>query len=465
MSSRCPLSKFFTPIRRLCFLWENDIFNGPIHFEEVELKSTITVEEFLLYGWDWEDLCSFASGDGDQKPKIIWLGSKTFLEVGHVYDFEDFGYELPLHAVFTTTSGREQMLSLNQKSSRTQVSKGACNVYWRALMSSNSVELEVGSDNGLFPSGPVLSQFLRGNPSLRVLGFSGVHFKEEHCYALVTLQRTDLEVMLSGCSLQPRDARDSFIEWFQHYQIVTKILSCQMERSLLSALISGNNSVKSLCIANQTCEFGKDGSMVFRSDLAEEDMRSLAQALPGNLGIEDLSFTIYRDEGYSPLSLIFNSMSMHPRIKCLSIIQNIRCLYVIDSIIQNEHCNLISAASKSTVMKAILQMLHLNTVVQTITLPDAFSDEAVYKNSILPRLEMNRSCFEVQRQAVKRADPSIRPQLLGRALHMVRYNPNLVFRFLSENVPAFVVTEKQEDTSAVPLHHSPIILSGQKRKA
>jgi hypothetical protein len=45
---------------------------------------------------------------------------------------------------------------------------------------------------------------------------------------------------------------------------------------------------------------------------------------------------------------------------------------------------------------------------------------------------------EFQTQAVKRADSSIRPQLLGRALHVVKCNSDLVFRFLSENVPAFV---------------------------
>jgi hypothetical protein len=73
----------------------------------------------------------------------------------------------------------------------------------------------------------------------------------------------------------------------------------------------------------------------------------------------------------------------------------------------------------------------------------------------------------VQRQAVKRADPSsVRPQLLGRALHTVRYNPALVNLFLSENVPAFVGTEEEEE-SAAPLEPDPVIvyIAGQKRKA
>jgi hypothetical protein len=111
-------------------------------------------------------------------------------------------------------------------------------------------------------------------------------------------------------------------------------------------------------------------------------------------------------------------------------------------------------------------MLYGNTMVHTLELPDAYTDEEVYQNSILPRLEMNRTCFEVQRQAVKRADPSIRPQLLGRALHVVRYNPELVYLFLSENVPAFVRTEEeQEQDSATPLLNDPTIVAGQKRKA
>jgi hypothetical protein len=117
-------------------------------------------------------------------------------------------------------------------------------------------------------------------------------------------------------------------------------------------------------------------------------------------------------------------------------------------------------------MDAILQMLQLNTVVQTIELPGEIRLEAVYQNFILPRLEMNRTCFEVQRQAVKRADPSIRPQLLGQALHAVRFNPELVFLFLSENVPAFVRTEGEElGDSAIPLQSEPAIVSGQKRRA
>jgi hypothetical protein len=104
---------------------------------------------------------------------------------------------------------------------------------------------------------------------------------------------------------------------------------------------------------------------------------------------------------------------------------------------------------------AVLRLAQCNTVVHTIDLPYGVKDEALFHNSIVPRLEMNRSCFEDQRQALTRADPSIRGQLLGRALHVVRSNPDLCFRFLSENVPAFVRSDVD----------GPILRSGQKRKA
>jgi hypothetical protein len=149
-------------------------------------------------------------------------------------------------------------------------------------------------------------------------------------------------------------------------------------------------------------------------------------------------------------SLLFNSLSTHPRIKVLYLTAR-----------QADHM-ILRAESKTTWMNAIIQMLRQNTVIHTIESPDYFNNEGLYQNFILPRLEMNRNSFEVQRQAVKRADPSIRPQLLGRALHVVRYNPELVFLFLSENIPAFV---RSEEASVIPLQNDPAIVSSQKRKA
>jgi hypothetical protein len=115
-----------------------------------------------------------------------------------------------------------------------------------------------------------------------------------------------------------------------------------MDSSILSAL-SGNRSVKKIAI---------DGA-------SKQEIRSLLQALPGNMGIEHLYLSAFQfsDETWSPL---FRSLATHPRMKLVTLSQTL----------MREHQ---SAESKSTMMKAIVQMLHLNTVVQTIELvPNVF---------------------------------------------------------------------------------------------
>jgi hypothetical protein len=174
-------------------------------------------------------------------------------------------------------------------------------------------------------------------------------------------------------------------------------------------------------------------SFTFFSDVrnsTEDHIPFLAEALQGNLGIEILSLTANYGE---KSCLILRSLWAHPRIQSVS---------------------LSGAVGLNTVMmNAVLQLVQCNTVVHTIELPDHAKDEEFFQNSIVPRLEMNRNYFGDQRRALKRADPSIRDRLLGRALHVVRSNPNLLFRFLSDNVPAFARSDED----------GPTITSVQKR--
>jgi hypothetical protein len=267
---------------------------------------------------------------------------------------------------------------------------------------------------------------LWASPSLELLEFVDFILNEAHCRALATLQRTDLQVAFHFCSFEPRDARDTFIGWLRNSQVVTELEVCAME-GIISAL-SGNSSVKRLTI-----------------NTTDHNIQSLAGVLPGNQGIKSLrivwEITSRADE---TLSLLLRSLWAHPRIQSLSI-----SLF-------NFHSAL-PAGSKTSRMNALLRMAQCNTVVQIIDWSSNAKDEVFFQNSIVPRLEMHRNYFEDQRQALTRADPSIRGQLLGRALHIVRYNPNLLFRFLLENVPA------DEDSPSIPIHT--ITCTGQKRKA
>jgi hypothetical protein len=406
------MEQLFTPTRRYQDIWGDD---DDSLYTEAELA--VPLEDFLSHRWDWKDLHALAPSD--DLHIFLWITVHAFLALqGIANDFAFIGPHICSAAKLQATSGHEHTLMLMQDSDPAHPN-GACNVFWRAITTSDMVQLSIHDCRfrpGRLPSGPILSQFFRGTPLLRVLHIRGFDFKEEHCRALATLKRTDLKVKLSECSIEPGYAEDTFIDWFRHNQVVTELDRCDIDCSILCAL-SGNNSVKKLSF-----EY-----------IVEEKIHSLAHALPDNMGMEHLVFSHFEvsDETWS---LLFRSLSRHPHLESLSILSK--------SSTCNSRRQILSAASKTTRMQAVLEMLRHNTVVRTIDLADNFRDVEVYLCAILPRLEMNRSCFEVQRLAVKRADLSIRPQLLGRALHVVRYNPNLVFLFLLENVPAFVRTEE-----------------------
>jgi hypothetical protein len=441
------MEKFFTPARRLRHeeIYEEDDDEAdeddePLPFEFTEVQLAVPVELFLNQNLDWSDLLTFMTAS--VPPQIVWISKDAFLSIDNVDPVLAYLHQLEewhtLVAEFTAADGETRCMQLTKPTHSRTLSDGESRIFWHTVMTSNCRKLALTSDTMGFDlcSAPVLSKVLRGS-SLLLLILVGFVVEGEHCRALATLERTDLEISFTFCTIEARDAGGAFIEWLRHSQVVVALTYCTMESSTISAL-SGNSSVKLLAIGETT-----------RNLRGETIIGSFARALLGNQGLEHLHVSL-SDETWS---LLLRSLWVHPRIKYMSL-----------------NCGR-SAIAKTSMMNAVVQMVRCNTVVQKIDLPGnvRMNDEEFYQNHILPRLEMNRSSFGEQRAVLKRADPSIRSQLLGRALHVVRYNPDLLFRFLSENVPAFVRTE-EEDVSTVPLEQdpvtvqNPIIISGQKRK-
>jgi hypothetical protein len=379
------LEQCFAPTERLRDIWEDLNNNDPFLYAEVML--VVPAEEFLKIQWDWEALWAFISADVQRK--FLWLTDDTFIAVGHVSEMfeDDTPYDCLLSTSSTTaTSGRAHRTLTLIKKMDADESTEAFSVFMRAIETNRNARILIeGDDNypSKLPSGPRLAQFLRGRPMLQLqsLDFFNFSFTEERCRALATIQRTDLRITLDECELVPMDAQDIFIEWFRHNQIVTEIDNCAIEGSFYSAL-SGNNSINRFSF-----------SATDRYD--GQSFIALTEALPTNQGIEDLAFN-HCDLSVEECSLLFRSLRTHPRILYLAI-REFNHLSLSLSLTS-------SAESMSTVMDAILQMLRRNTTLIRIVLPRAFDEEEVYQNSILPRLEMNQTCFEVQRQAVKRAD-------------------------------------------------------------
>jgi hypothetical protein len=408
-------------------------FTPPQPFGEYghhQVKLAVSIETFLNHRWDWLDFLAFATcGDVVGMQNIIWLTDDTFIWVEGDNNGTEFDHLLNLFAVqratFTSTSGEMHDLILAKVANYTSLSAGASRVFWHAVTTSNCEKLMLKPENmyeGFVPcSGPTLLQFFDTTPSLELMEFKDFSFEEADCHALASLKKTGLEITFEGCSFDAQGAEDICTEWLRHSQLVAKLDNCKMENSILFSALNGNSSVKNLSMDATQGEF---------------IMSDLAQVLPGNLGIETLRVILSPRDG--TWDNLLRSLWAHPRIQSVS-------LCFVPSL---------STASKTSMMNEVLRLAQCNTVVHTIDLPDHAKDEEFFQDSIVPRLEMNRSFFEDQRQALMRADPAIRGRLLGRALHVIRNNPDLLFRFLSANVPAFVRSDKD----------SPIITSGQKRK-
>jgi len=97
---------------------------------------------------------------------------------------------------------------------------------------------------------------------------------------------------------------------------------------------------------------------------------------------------------------------------------------------------------------ALARMMRSNTVLQKLPFFGLAYHRRIFEELVDPRLEMNRSFYADQRITIKTESIAVRPKLLGRALTVVRFNPNLLFLFLSENVD--VVATAKGGSIALP---------------
>jgi hypothetical protein len=429
------MEQFFTPTQRLQEI--SPTSPAPRGYTEVEL--TQPIEAFSNHPWDWSDFRAFATDavDGNQMWKIMWLTEDTLIWVENVNTSmgDDFlRHHAIQRATFTSLLNSERsVLVLAKPRMSSSLPASVSRIFRHAVITSNCFKLRVShlrSLMGIWHCPDLLK--LWEIPPLELLKFEGITFKEAHCRALATLHKRGLRVAFHKCNFFADGAEGALTEWLRHSEVVHKLKFCSMDDNVVSAL-SGNSSVKSLSI-------GPSIDINCQSNFC-----SLAKALVHNKGIESL---YVGTQGVSlsdqMVDLLLRSLLEHPRLESLSLDFN--------------GGSDISALSKTRILKILLRFVQSNTVVKTIDLfsNDGF-DEEYFQTFIVPRLVMNRNYFEDQRRALARADPSIRGKLLGRALNVFQCNPDLLFRFLSENVPAFVRSDK--DDPNIPTS------TGQKRKS
>jgi hypothetical protein len=270
---------------------------------------------------------------------------------------------------------------------------------------------------------------------------------EEHIRALETASSPDVEVQFSVCSLTSDAAcHEAFVQCLQSDGCPIKLADCEIDGQVLATALTGNSRVTSLVLPYGRILDDARKGLIFRS-LAENK---------GLVHLE-LSGTSISDEN---LSLVCQSLQVHPTLTSLY-------LHNTTPLAQNSfRIIVLSDEQKAHRTSLAAEMMQTNTILQTINISMYESDDEIYSQTILPRLETNR--FRPRVLAVKKiVDGPFREKILGRALHCVRSNPNLVWMFLSQNVDAFACSEEGEEENSneetVAVEGS-VAVAGSKRK-
>jgi hypothetical protein len=243
------------------------------------------------------------------------------------------------------------------------------------------------------------------------------------CHALATMSRLDVELELRYCTLAD-DAAGAFVEYLQSDRGSVELISCNIGSRILADALTGNSRrVTSL----------KPYSRALRNDA---EMVILFVALANNRGLVELDMPFDSTNGDN-WGILCASLKTHPTLTSLDLRdtrpRNPAGFRIV-----------LTDEQKSHRTRMLADMVQRNTALHTITLSERERDEEIYTEEILPYLETN--LYRPRVLAVKEIkERPYREKVLGRALHSVKSNPNLVWMFLSENVDAFVRLEEAEE--------------------
>jgi hypothetical protein len=367
----------------------------PENFREVELS--VSLEELKLSRHaTWDAFVEFVRGD-----KVVWMAPGVFISVSCSRYHHNKLYPQLLHLAQLQTSAK-----LSVFASCAQQAVETCDFVVHLLAASEHPIVACWGTRQILPvsgSGLLDLATKTSHARLRELSLRYLILDESHCRTLATASHDNLQVGLFNCSFADAGT-NTVLHSLQHDQGPTELFQCWIDAGSLASALGRNRGLKRLTM-NQ--------------DLVESEMLAIGQALATNQGLEHLSLCgqSISDNNWNTMC---NSLRTHLKLKSLDLFHTQDVLW--------------TEKKRATRIRAVAAMLLSNTVLEKIYFSPSEVDEQLFKDVISPRLEMNRSLFESQRQAVQLVPCSQRPKLLGRALYAVRYNPNLVWMFLSENI-------------------------------
>jgi hypothetical protein len=413
------------PIRRLRVKIEAA---GNVALLHTEVQLTEPVDDLIVRhrhsGLRWEDVYLFVR----KEKKLVWVSPTSFITTSadehlfEVYDYKlYFGVEWRR---WTCIEGEEERLYLyTHKEAYEEPSQAA--EFLRNLLSTkkgigalwNMIGAFGGNPSGLV-SGPALSRLLSetDHHALGSLTFERLTLVEEHWLALTATCEQDLDIVFDNCTIADT-GYGAFLNFLKRTGAIS-LCSCTIDAETLACALKGNTSISELRLHSYEAD--------------SDYISTVAQALAENEGLETLYLAggvCVSDETWKTL---FRSIQHHPQLEVLGLIRT------------GGPATTLSAESKTIRMQAIVNMLQSNRVVRSISLSKDERDDQIYQESILPHLQVNiyRPRVVLMQQISR---PSLKGGLLGRALHTVRNQRDLVWMLLSENAEILAVASKQDE--------------------
>jgi hypothetical protein len=255
---------------------------------------------------------------------------------------------------------------------------------------------------------------LTHSPAIKGAELQCFELNVEHCRALVAIEnhRDGFEITLSYCSLTEAGEPVLF-EGIRRNRGPTSLYGCRFNMRPFAEALRGNARIKQF-------------DTLSRERITEGDGVFLLRALAKNLGIKALILARIQitDEGWY---VMCQSVANHPAIESLSLHKTAS-----RSRPTNDTYLVMSEAEKTYRTQCLVEMLKVNTVVKEIDcLPDE-RDESIWRNEIVPRLEINK--FRPRIGTVKKIQGTSRAPLFGRALHTVNDNDTFLYMMVNGNV-------------------------------
>lgn len=419
--------KIFSPTNRYCEMLRSRQTNVE-WFSEMELS--VPPEDLLISQRSVHDFYSFV-----QNHVMVWMSPQSFIltsETAQAVRLDDPEIQhvltigIPSSSLLTSNTN----MGLSVYSSCYMQAIHACDFLLLFFAKSNvpQVSLYGGSIHTILPvSGQVLSHFI-GQATLQKLELLHVELDPVVCNALsvrgetspatATTSISSFELKLLHCSVRrTAEAEDAFVRGLQSIRGTTELAGCWIDTRILAETLSGNEChLKTLKL---TAHNGGPIDPIARSIKRNT---GLVELVVGSMYVSDQDFIVLCD-----------SLESHATVTTLDLSE---------AQTGTATTTAMSQENMTFWLQAIVQLLQVNTVLQTITLPDHLMTADIYHQEITPRLETNRfrlRCLAIQ--DISDTDYRVCAKLSGRELTNLplqlarrRHTPNLVFMLLLHNV-------------------------------